>query len=132
MKTAIPLEYRVPYADTDQMRVVYYANYLRYFEMAREEMLRKIGYPYTRLESEGFALPVCEAYCRYKKSARFEDVLTITSRVAEIQGVRCRIECAITRQDGDVIAEGYTIHAFLKDGRPVRPPRSLVDAIESV
>lgn len=131
MKEAVPLEYRVPYADTDQMRVVYYANYLRYFEMAREEMLRAIGCPYTKLEEEGYALPVCEAYCRYRKSALFEDVLTITSRVTEVQGVRCRIECAITRQNGDLIADGWTIHAFLKNGRPARPPRFLLDAMES-
>ena len=64
-------EVRVPYAHVDQMGVVYYANYLVYFEMARSEMMREAGMPYSELEARGLRLPVIEAHCEYKAPARF-------------------------------------------------------------
>lgn len=65
------------------MGVVYYANYLKYFEMARAELLRSLKYTYSTMEEDGYALPVIEAVCRYKRPARFEDDLTITAFVME-------------------------------------------------
>ncbi len=119
------LQYRVPYADTDQMGVVYYANYLRYFEMFRTEMLIAAGESYQKMEEHGYSLPVIEAVCRYKSPAHFEDVLSVTGRVAECKGVRVRIECRIHRGD-TLLAEGYTVHACIgREGRPVRVPASL-------
>lgn len=113
MAVTSSMEYRVPYADTDQMGVVYYANYLIYFEMGRAELLRSIGYSYSRLENEmGCALPVIEAVCKYKNSAHFEDLLTITVHVGEIKGVRLRIDAKVTRGD-ELLAEGYTWHVCM-------------------
>ena len=94
---AASIDYRVPYADTDQMTFVYYANYLIYFEMAREELMRAIGLPYSKLEELGCALPVLEAVCHYKKPAKFEDILTITATLAEMKGVRVKIACTVIR-----------------------------------
>lgn len=122
---------RVPYAHTDQMRYVYYANYLVYFEMARSEMLREIGLPYGELEARGVFLPVIEAHCEYKSPAHFDDLLTVASR-CEIKGARLRIGYAITRAGGPapggqtVIATGHTVHACItRDGRVLRPPAEL-------
>ncbi len=118
---------RVPYAHTDQMRYVYYANYLVYFEMARSEMLREIGLPYGELEARGVFLPVIEAHCEYKTPAHFDDLLTVASR-CEIKGVRLTIRYEITRGAGapDIIAAGYTVHVCLgRDGRVIRPPAEL-------
>ena len=75
------MEYRVPYADTDQMGVVYYANYLEYFERSRTEMLRAAGLPYSELEKKGIILPVSEAYCKYLGPARYDDLPTFRSWV---------------------------------------------------
>ena len=131
MTVSASLDYRVPYADTDQMTFVYYANYLIYFEMAREELMRAIGLPYSRLEELGCALPVLEAFCHYKKSAKFEDVLTITASLAEMKGVRVKIACTVKR-GGELLAEGWTVHAFMnRDGRPQKPPQVFLDALNT-
>lgn len=121
------LRYRVPYADTDQMGVVYYANYLKYFEMFRSEMMIAAGESYRQMEEHGYALPVVEAVCRYKSSAHFEDMLEITGRVAECKGVRVKIECQIHCR-GKLLAEGYTVHACIsRNGRPVRVPSVIAE-----
>ena len=131
MTVSASLDYRVPYADTDQMTFVYYANYLIYFEMAREELMRAIGLPYSRLEELGCALPVLEAVCRYKRPAKFEDILTITASLAEMKGVRVKIACTVKR-GSELLAEGWTVHAFMnRDGRPQKPPQVFLDAINS-
>lgn len=100
--------YRVPYADTDQMGVVYYANYLEYFERSRTEMLRSAGLPYAELERLGCFLPVAEAGCRYLGSAHYDDLLTFRSRVTEIGRVRLRVATDVLR-DGAVLASGFVV-----------------------
>ena len=83
--------YRVPYADTDQMGVVYYANYFEYFERGRTEMLRSVGAPYSVLEQEGAFLPVIEAHCDYFGSAKYDDLLTFRSYVESRSRIKlCR------------------------------------------
>ena len=117
---------RVPYADTDQMGVVYYANYFVYFEMARSELLREAGLPYGQLETEGILLPVIEAHCDYEKPARFDDLLEIRTRCTGITGARLRIDYEIRRGD-DEIARGYTRHACMSpQGRILRPSPELI------
>ena len=85
------LEYRVPYADTDQMGFVYYANFFVYFERSRNEILRDLGVPYVELEERGVILPVLEAHCEYKTPAKYDDVLKIGGW-GEIVG-KARIKC---------------------------------------
>ena len=104
--------YRVPYAETDQMGVVYYANYLVYFERARTQLLNDLGLPYKELEKRGLALPVVEAHVEYKKPAEYDDLLDIYGWLAGAEGVRLRVECEVSR-DGAVLARGHTIHACL-------------------
>jgi len=120
---------RVPYAHTDQMAMVYYANYFVYFEMARSELLRETGIPYPELERRGVLLPAVEAHCEYRKPARYDDLLLIRSRCVEIRGPRLRIEYEVSR-DGDLIAEGHTEHVCMtpqgKVLKPVPEIRALV------
>ena len=125
------LKYRVPYADTDQMGVVYYANSFEYFERFRNEILRDAGYTYLELEKEGIAMPVIEAVCHYKASAKYDDLLEITGRFAEAKGVKVKIECEVYR-DGQLLVSGYTVHACInmKTGRPARPPEFVHSLIE--
>lgn len=119
------VEYRVPYADTDMMGVVYYANYLVLFERARNELMRSCGFPYAECEKEGVALPVVHAECDYRRSAHYDDVLELTARVRSMKGVRIEIECEVRRKgEKEPLASGFTRHAFidLKTFRPCPPP----------
>lgn len=115
---------RVPYAHTDQMRFVYYANYFVYFEMARAAMLREVGLPYGELEQQGVFLPVVEAHCEYKAPAHYDDELEIISR-CQLQGVRLRIEYKVSRGK-EMIVSGHTVHVCVsKELKIMRPPASL-------
>lgn len=123
---------RVRYADTDQMGFAYYAKYLEWFEIGRTELLRELGLPYARIETEGILLPVIEAYCKYLHSARYDEVLTIVSRIEEMPRARIRIDYEIRNPAEKRLAEGYTVHSFLNAaGKPVRPPRSLMQMLKS-
>ncbi len=118
--------YRVPYADTDQMGVVYYANYLTYFERCRNELLRSTGFTYRELEERGLGLPVVEAHVAYRAPARYDDLLELSGSVAEARGCRIRIDCAVSRE-GQLLATGHTVHCCmdLRSRRPVRVPPEL-------
>ena len=126
------IEYRVPYADTDQMKVVYYANYFVYFERLRNELLREIGSSYYQMEEDGYALPVIEAVCHYKSSARYDDLLTIRGWVSSIKGVRVTIECEVLRGE-ELLVSGHTVHACIdmKTGRPTRVPATFAAIAEN-
>ena len=100
------MSYRVPYADTDQMGVVYYANYLEYFERSRTEMLREAGLSYSQMEKMGYFLPVSEAYCKYSASARYDDLLTFRSYIEEISRVKVKIRSDVFR-DGQLLVSGF-------------------------
>ena len=122
--------YRVIYGDTDQMGVVYYANYLALFERGRCEYMRERQFSYSVFEGEGYILPVTEASCKYRQSARFDDLLIIESKVATTTRVTFSFTYRILRAAPGgaetLIAEGTTTHACLtKEGRPVRLPASL-------
>src|SRR5574344_2807261 len=91
----IVIEYRVPYADTDQMGVVYYGNYLTFFERARNELMRACGYTYKECEAEGWMLPVTHAEVDYKRPAKYDDLLEITACVQSQRSEERRVgkEC---------------------------------------
>lgn len=119
------MEYRVPYADTDQMGVVYYGNYLTIFERARNELMRATGYTYKRCEEEGFMLPVIHAELDYKQPARYDDLLEVTAWVSARKGVRLEISCEVRRKGEDaILVRGLTRHCFVSTEtfRPVPPP----------
>jgi acyl-CoA thioester hydrolase len=118
---------RVRYADTDRMGVVYYANYLVWFEIGRTEWLRQAGITYRALEESGVVLPVVDVRCEYAQPARYDDEIEIRTRGALLSGVRVRFDYEIVRREtGAVAACGHTIHASVDvNGRPRRLPVSL-------
>ena len=121
----ITMEYRVPYADTDQMGVVYYGNYLTIFERARNELMRAAGYTYKRCEADGWMLPVIHAEVDYKSPAHYDDLLEVTAFVKAQKGVRLEIACEVRRKgEATILASGYTRHCFVSttDFRPIPPP----------
>jgi acyl-CoA thioester hydrolase len=116
---------RVRYADTDQMGIVYYGKYFEYFEVARTELLRACGLPYKAIESAGYGLPVTEASAKYLRSARYDDLLSITARIPKSIGSRLEIDYSVNLENtGELIAEGRTILVFVLSatGKPSRPP----------
>ena len=115
---------RVRYADTDKMGVVYYANYLVWFEVGRTEWLRQAGFSYREVEQSGIVLPVIEVHCQYRQPARYDDEIEIRSRGDLLSRVRVKFEYEIVRhRDGVVAAVGHTVHASVDSaGRPTRLP----------
>lgn len=106
---------RVRYAETDQMGVVYYANYLVWFEVGRVEHLRAQGISYRDMENDdNCKIAVVEARCRYKAPARYDDVVTIQTRVARVRGAIVHFEYrALRAGDGLLLAEGETVHVCI-------------------
>ena len=116
------LQVRVAFADTDAMGVVWHGNYLVWFEMARTELLRLAGLPYRELVERGIHLPVIEACCRYRRPARYDDLLGVRCAADPPEGIRLRLRYRIER-DGELIAEGHTGHVFTDAaGKVIRPP----------
>ncbi|HET9622623.1 MAG TPA: thioesterase family protein [Kofleriaceae bacterium] len=123
---------RVIFGDTDQMGVVYYANYLRYFESARAAYWRGLGKSYHDLEAWGVALPVVEAHCEYKRPARYEDLIEVETWVSELRGASLRFAYRISC-NGELLAEGTTRHAVTdKTGRPRALPPALREAVPAI
>ncbi len=124
--------YRVIYGDTDQMGIVYYANYLRWFEKGRAEFLRQIGLPYSTIEQQGFHFPVVEASCHYLESARYDDLVQIESEMCECRRASLTFNYVIRRDsDRSTIATGMTKHACTDHtGRILRIPKILLDALQ--
>jgi acyl-CoA thioester hydrolase len=128
-------EVRVRYAETDQMGVVYHANYLVWFEVGRVELIRAVGIEYKRMEKEDDChIVVADAHCRYHYSARYDEVLRIRTRIAESRNRIVKFSYEVFRDpDGQLLATGETTHVICgSNGRPkLLPPkyRSVFDTI---
>lgn len=123
---------RVTYGDTDAMGIVYYANYLRWFEVARTEMMRDLGIAYKIMEAEGVFLPVSEVFCKYHRSAKYDDILIIETRIDFLKKVSLQFSYRILRaEDGAELVTGSTLHGFVnREGKIVRAPESLAKIIQ--
>jgi len=124
---------RVRFADTDAQGVAHNAAYLVWFEVARVEYLRAYAGGYQALRDLGFEALVLESFCRYRVPARFDDVLDVHARCLDLRGARFRYEYAIVRDDGELMADGWTAHACVDAAtlRPTRVPDWLAAAIRS-
>lgn len=112
---------RVRYAETDQMGIVYHANYFTWFEIGRTEFFRTFEMDYKTLEENDVLLPVIDVGCKYIISAKYDDEIIIKTRVTSIKGVKLKFNYEIYRKSDDVLlSEGYTLHAFVsKQLKPV-------------
>ncbi|MHB8418030.1 MAG: acyl-CoA thioesterase [Myxococcales bacterium] len=124
----VPCELRVIYGDTDQMGVVYYANYLRYFEAGRGAFLRAFGRNYREIEASGVKMPVVEARVRYRAPARYDDLLRVETTLAEVRRASLLFTYEVRRaEETAALAEGETLHACLgPSGKPTRVPEEVV------
>lgn len=121
---------RVRYKDTDRMGVVYYGNYLTFFEVARAEFMRDLGFSYARLEADGYSLVVIEAAAKYHGNVGYDALVRARSNVTELSRVRMRFEYRILDEEGRLIVSGYTTHACLDERqKPVRIPAAIEQAI---
>jgi acyl-CoA thioester hydrolase len=120
--------YQIIFGDTDQMGVVYYGNYLRFFEGARASFWRALGRSYKDLETAQIALPVIEAHCNYKRPALYEDLIEVDVRVAEVRSASLRFEYTVHR-GSELLADGYTRHAVIG---PNGKPRALPDDMRAL
>ena len=115
---------RVRYAETDKMGVVYYANYLVWFEVARADLLRSLGWSYREMELAGISLPVIEAHCTYLRPARYDDEIEVRAEGRLLSPVRMEFQYQVVKlQDQTIAASGKTVHAALDtSGKPCRLP----------
>jgi acyl-CoA thioester hydrolase len=121
---------RVRYAETDQMGVVYYANYFVWFEIGRTDLLRTLGGTYRELEADGLTLPVIQASCEYAAPCRYDDELVVVTEGRLLSPIRVAFTYAVERPDGVVAARGRTEHAAIaRDGRARRLPPGLRAAL---
>ena len=121
------VEVRVRYGETDKMGIVYHANYLTWFEIARIELLDSIGCPYKSLEENGFFLPVLSCQVTFRRPAHFDDLLRVVVIIDESSSVRIKADYEVLRDDV-LLATGKTTHAFVSgEGKVVRPPRSFLE-----
>ncbi|WP_425448394.1 acyl-CoA thioesterase [Dethiothermospora halolimnae] len=112
---------RARYAETDQMGIIYHANYFTWFEIGRTEFFRNLGMDYKDLEYRNVLLPVIDVGCKYITSAKYDDEIIIRTKLSKLKGVKLKYEYEIIRkEDNKLLAEGYTLHAFVdKDLKPV-------------
>ncbi len=112
----------VRYAETDMMGVAYHGSFLPWFELGRTALLKENGLPYRQLEAAGYFLPVVDMAARFQRPAHYDDTLEIITVIREKPVARIRLEYEV-RRDGELLATGHTVHAFIdREGRPTRPP----------
>ncbi|MDA8769007.1 acyl-CoA thioesterase [Winogradskyella sp.] len=123
---------RVRYGETDQMGVVYHANYASYFEVGRTEWLREYGITYKSMEETGVMLPVISLEIKYKNSAKYDDLLTIKTSIKKLPSARIEFDYELVNESGDLLATGSTDLVFVdvKRNRPMRCPDYLLDKLK--
>lgn len=112
----------VRYQETDQMGVVYHANYIVWFEVGRVKYIESLGFTYAEMENEGILLPVIHVNANYKRSVKFGETVTIRARLKEYNGIRVILEYKVLNEEGDLATYGETEHTFVNDQtfKPIR------------
>lgn len=140
--SSLPVVYRITcrvlYGDTDAGGVVYNANYLRYFEQGRTEMMRELVCSYRDIEKLGIVLPVTECFVRYKSPAFYDDLLTVETSIVELTRFTCKFAYRIIRNDDvrprpTLVAKGYTVHAAVtRQGKLIQLPEDITATLETL
>lgn len=126
------MKFRVRYAETDQMGIVHHANYPVYYEMGRTEMFRNIGLPYDEMERRGIILPLIDLHCNYKRSAYYDQELTLITQLRELPSIKIRFDYIIKNSEGEILNEGYTTLVFMDSERrrPIRVPADIEEELK--
>ncbi len=124
--------FRVRYSETDQMGVVYHGNYAQYLEMGRVEWLRSMGFSYKKMENDGIMLPVISLKMEFKKSATYDDLITVTTSLTKLPMVRIEFDYEIRNEEGELLITANTVLAFIdmKTKRPTKCPASILDHLQ--
>jgi len=125
------IQVRVRYSETDQMGVVYHGNYIPYFEIGRVEWLRNKGISYKIMEESGVALPIVSMNINYKKSARYDELLTVSTTFKSQTSVKVEFECEIHNEKNELLTTAHFILVFvdLLTGKPIQPPQYIKDIL---
>lgn len=125
------VEIRIIYADTDQMGIVYHANYFRFLEIARNEFIRDLGMSYKDFESKGVYLPVKEAFIDFKSPIRYDDIIVVHAEIEKLKHVSLKMAYEIYGLENNILhAKAYTLHPFVnKEGRVIKPSANLYNII---
>ncbi len=123
------IQFRIRYAETDQMGFVYYGNYAQYFEIGRVEALKTIGLSYRSLEESGLFLPVRHLEVEYLKAAKYDDLIEVRTEIRKMPSNRITFDYTIYREE-ELLVKGSTTLFFMdQSGRPIRPPQSFTDQV---
>ena len=124
--------FRVRYGETDQMGVVYHGNYAQYLEMGRVEWLRAMGISYRSMEENGIMLPVISLQLEYKKSAYYDDLLTVETNLVKTPTVKIEFDYQIFNEKKELLVKGNTVLAFMnmETGKPTRCPKYILEKLE--
>ncbi len=122
---------RVRYAETDQMAYVYYGNYATYYEIARVETLRKLGFSYKSLEEQGVMMPVKDLHSEFHKPATYDELLDIEVTINSLPSVRMLFEYRIQNESGELVNSGSTTLVFIdmERNRPTRAPEAVLKVL---
>jgi acyl-CoA thioester hydrolase len=122
---------RVQYYDTDQMGVVHHSNYIRYFEIGRTELMRRIGLSYKEMENSGTAMPITNVEVQYFYPARYDEFVYVNSFIKEMPKVRIIFYYEIYNEQRKLLASGSTTLAFInkETGRPQRAPEIMLQEL---
>lgn len=125
---------RARYAETDQMGIIYHSNYFIWFEIGRTEFFRQLSMDYKELEEKDILLPVIDVGCKYVQSAKYDDEVIIRTKLSTLKGVRVTFEYEVIRkEDKELLAKGYTIHAFVtKELKPANLRKKLPEVWEAL
>ncbi len=125
------LKIRVRYAETDQMGYVYYGNYATYFEVARVEAMRAIGFSYKEMEDRGIMMPVLELKTQFKSPGRYDEELNIKVMIPAMPTLKITFLYEVTGDDGRDVCNGETTLVWVnkETGKPIRMPQELTDLL---
>ena len=126
------IEIRIRYGETDQMGVVYHGNYAQYLEMGRIEWLRNLGISYKQMEEEGVMLPVISLSLNYKKSARYDDLIKVTTRLKNLPTAKIDFEYVIENEAGEIVTTAETSLVFIdmNSNKPMRCPKYILERLD--
>ena len=127
------ISFRIRYSETDQMGVVYHGNYPQFLEIGRVEWLRSFGISYKSMEENGIMLPVISLRINYKKSAVYDDLITVVTRLKKIPSVKIEFDYEILNEKHELLVEANTVLAFLdvKTRKPLRCPDYLLEQLQN-